>query len=245
MAETARPWLRPPPPPPDASILSPEVVAELRRLRLRFNSDSGGGSTHRQSRNAYDHLLVEVADVMEIAGAPAPDLVIGRRVLTILERALLEKALVAAGVDLGIDDRPRLRAIGPAPHSNRPRSWPTDHARAAAQATPAPAPAAPPPAPPAPPPDPRRELNRRARAMRRRLDTYERDDRLWPTKVDEWCEDLDTYDSVLVELATMVGLPRSALPAGERRRLLSEERDAIEAGLARAGLGVTGSPAGS
>lgn len=72
--------------------------------------------------------------------------------------------------------------------------------------------------------------------MRRRLDIYESDTRLWPTKVDEWCEDLDTYDGVLVDLAAAVGLPASSLPSGGRRRLLSEERVAIEAGLARAGL---------
>ena len=79
--------------------------------------------------------------------------------------------------------------------------------------------------------------------MRRRLDAYESDDRLWPTKVDEWCEDLDTYDGVLIDLAVVVGLPASSRPDGDRRRLLSEERDSLEAGLARAGidLGAPGS----
>lgn len=234
MAEPARPWLLPPPPPPDPSIVPAQVVAELRGLRLRLAADGGGGSNRRrESRNAYDHLLVEVAELMEIPGAPEPDLVIGRRVLTILERSLLEKALSAAGLDIGVEERPRLRAIGPAPEPDgRPR-W---SSRLRADVAPPP----PPRPPPSPPANPRTELTQRARAMRRRLDVYESDDRLWPTKVDEWCEDLDTYDGVLVELAFMVGLPDTVLPAGERRRLLSEEREAIEKGLTRAGLDITG-----
>jgi hypothetical protein len=75
-----------------------------------------------------------------------------------------------------------------------------------------------------------------AKGMRRRLDLYEEDPRLWPTKVEEWCEDLDTYDGVLVDLAGVAGVPPAALPEGDRRRLLSEERTALEAGLARAGI---------
>nr|MDP9453192.1 hypothetical protein [Actinomycetota bacterium] len=67
------------------------------------------------------------------------------------------------------------------------------------------------------------------------LDLYEADDRLWPTKVQEWCEDLDTYDGLLIDLAVATGLPTSVLPEGDRRRLLSEERAGIEGGLARAG----------
>jgi hypothetical protein len=77
--------------------------------------------------------------------------------------------------------------------------------------------------------------------MRRRIDIYEADDRLWPTKVQEWCEDLDAYDGLLVDLAMTFGLPAETLPGGDRRRLLSEERTAIEAGLARAGIDL-GSP---
>ncbi len=76
--------------------------------------------------------------------------------------------------------------------------------------------------------------------MRRRLDAYENDERMWPTKVDEWCEDLDTFDAVLVDLALEVGLPSTSLPGGERRRLLSEEREAIENGLAGAGVDLRG-----
>lgn len=72
--------------------------------------------------------------------------------------------------------------------------------------------------------------------MRRRLDLYETDDRLWPTKVEEWCEDLDTYDGVLVDLAALSGLSALSLPEGNRRRLLSEERDALEDGLQQAGI---------
>ena len=72
--------------------------------------------------------------------------------------------------------------------------------------------------------------------MRRRLDIYESDERLWPTKVQEWCEDLDTYDGVLIDMAVVVGLPKAALTQGDRRRLLSEERSSIEEGLHRAGL---------
>lgn len=76
--------------------------------------------------------------------------------------------------------------------------------------------------------------------MRRRLDAYESDERMWPTKVDEWCEDLDTFDALLVELAMVIGLPSTTLPGGDRRRLLSEEREAIEDGLVRAGVQLRG-----
>ncbi|MDP9421079.1 MAG: hypothetical protein M3P53_13220, partial [Actinomycetota bacterium] len=87
-----------------------------------------------------------------------------------------------------------------------------------------------------PPPTRRTQLIDEARVMRRRLDAYETDDRLWPTKVDEWCEDLDTFDGMLIDLAVEVGLPSTVLPGGGRRRLLSEEREAIEDGLGRAGV---------
>lgn len=82
----------------------------------------------------------------------------------------------------------------------------------------------------------RQQLVALARSMRRRLDLYETDDRLWPTKVEEWCEDLDTYDGVLVDLAGLCGLPASSRPEGDRRRLLSEERAALEQGLERTGI---------
>ena len=233
MAEPVRAWrLPPPPPPPDVSTIPPELLAALKGLRLRLGGNLGGGTPElRRNRTAYDEVLVQVADLLELPGAPEPDLVIGRRILTFPERAMLEKAVMGAGVDLGIA-RPQLRAIG------------TGSAGPSAASRPAPPPPraqpAPPPPPPPPPPDRRTQLTDEARVMRRRLDAYESDDRLWPTKVDEWCEDLDTFDSLLVDLALEVGLPSTALPDGDRRRLLSEEREAIEHGLARAGLDLRG-----
>ncbi|HSH23842.1 MAG TPA: hypothetical protein VK975_07265 [Acidimicrobiales bacterium] len=225
MAEPVRAWrLPPPPPPPDVADLPPDLVRELKSLRLRLGNNLGGGTPERRrARAAYDEALVQVADLLEIPGAPEPDLVIGRRILTFPERAMLEKAVVAAGVDLGVEHRPHLRAIGPAAEPSSPP-------RAAS-------------APPPPPPAPvsrRAQLTNEARAMRRRLDTYENDDRMWPTKVDEWCEDLDTFDAVLVDLALELGLPPTSLPGGDRRRLLSEEREAIERGLAEAGVDLRG-----
>jgi hypothetical protein len=184
-------------------------------------------------RNEYDHALVEMADLLELPGAPEPDLVIGRRVLTTLERSLLEKAVVGRGVDLGIPERVHMRALGPGswPDAGADRSTRGRHQTERRPARPDP------PAPPPPPSLSRREtLIAEARGMRRRLDIYESDERLWPTKVQEWCEDLDTYDRVLIDLAVVIGLPRAALPEGERRRLLSEERSSIEDGLDRVGL---------
>ncbi|MGI9120426.1 MAG: hypothetical protein ACR2G7_09975 [Acidimicrobiales bacterium] len=213
--------------------MPPDLVARARGLRQRLGDYLGGNSqVRRQTRNTYDEVLVQVAHLLELDGAPAPDLVIGRRVLTTLERSLLERAVVAAGVDLGIDVQPRARARALGPGSV------TDAARAQEQQSP-----------------PSRagsgtqrqqslaaQLADRVRVMRRRLDVYEADDRLWPTKVQEWCEDLDAYDGLLVDLAAMAGLPQDALPAGGRRRLLSEERTVLESGLARSGLDLGTSP---
>lgn len=231
MAEPVRAWRRPPPPPPPAvTDLPPEILADLKRLRLRLGDNLGGGTPElRRNRTAYDEALVLVADLLQIAGAPEPDLVIGRRILTFPERAMLEKAVVAAGVDIGLPHRSHLRAIGTGSEPSPPRRPPAS----------APAPA------PSPPPPPvhvsrRARLTNEARVMRRRLDAYESDDRLWPTKVDEWCEDLDGFDALLIDLATEVGLPATALPGGDRRRLLSEERDAIEAGLTAVGVDLRG-----
>lgn len=230
MADLARPWRRPPPPPPDASVVPPDLVARARGLRQRLGDYLGDNSqARRQTRNTYDEVLVEVAHLLELAGAPEPDLVIGRRILTTLERSLLEKAVVAAGVDLGIDVQPRVRALGPGTAGDAPavQGQPVPSSGAGSrpqrqQSLPA-------------------QLADQVRVMRRRLDVYETDDRLWPTKVQEWCEDLDEYDGLLVDLAVMAGLPHDALPAGGRRRLLSEERTALESGLAGAGLDL-GSP---
>ncbi|MDP9420465.1 MAG: hypothetical protein M3P53_10020, partial [Actinomycetota bacterium] len=114
MAEPVRAWRPPPPPPPpDVSTLPPELLARLKGLRLRLGDNLGGGSPERRrTRTAYDEVLVQVADLLELPGAPEPDLVIGRRILTYPERAMLEKAVAAVGVDVGVDHRPRLRAIG-------------------------------------------------------------------------------------------------------------------------------------
>jgi hypothetical protein len=236
VADPVRPWRRPPPPPPHPSSLPPDLVARTKALRLRLGDPAGGGSeTRRRARTDYDHLLVQVADLLELPGAPDPDLVIGRRILTTLERSLLEKSIVAVGVDIGVRHAPRLRQLNSGP-------WLGDRPPAPAPAwRPWSQPASPPPEPPAPPPplNPegrRDQLVALAKGMRRRLDLYEEDDRLWSTKVDEWCEDLDTYDGVLVDLAPLAGVLAAALPEGDRRRLLSEERLALEAGLARAGV---------
>ncbi len=229
-----RPWRRPPPPPPDLSILPPGLVARAKGLRQRLGDPAGGGSeSRRRLRNEYDHALVQVADLLELPGAPDPDLVIGRRVLTTLERSLLEKAAMNRGVDLGIADRSHLRALGP---GAQPDVRPGEPTQAWDASWREPRRADPPPPPPPPPLSRRETLMAEARAMRRRLDLYEADDRLWPTKVQEWCEDLDTYDGVLIDLAVILGLPAAALPQGGRRRLLSEERSSIESGLVRAGF---------
>lgn len=233
MADPVRPWRRPPPPPPDLSVLPPDLVLRAKGLRLRLGDPAGGGSeVRRRTRNEYDHALVRIADLLELPGAPDPDLVIGRRVLTTLERSLMEKAVVGRGVDLGIAERSHLRALNPGAGTRRDsladeptQAWTTSWNE---------------PSPPAPPPPPtltrQESLVAEAKTMRRRLDVYESDDRLWPTKVQEWCEDLDAYDSVLIDLAVSMGIPSAALPEGERRRLLSEERAGIERGLTRAGV---------
>ncbi len=232
MADPVHPWRRPPPPPPDPSTLPPDLVARTKALRLRLGDPASAGTeARRRARTDYDHLLVQVADRLELPGAPDPDLVIGRRVLTTLERSLLEKEIVAVGVDIGVRYAPR-----PPPLTQDTRF---DDRRPAPAPTPAPPPEPPrysPPPPPSPPLSQRDQLVALARGMRRRLDLYERDDRLWPTKVEEWCEDLDTYDGVLVDLAGVAGVPEASLPEGGRRRLLSEERTALEAGLDKAGV---------
>lgn len=247
MADPLRPWRRPPPPPPDLSVLPPDLVARAKGLRLRLGDPAGGGSeARRRMRNDYDQALVVLGDLLELPGAPDPDLVIGRRVLTTLERSLLEKALVGRGVDLGIAEPRHLRALNAGPQRGSTASaWSTDSGPADSWDEPTqawdiswPEPPGHEPPPPLPPPvlTSRERLVVEAKTMRRRLDLYEADDRLWPTKVQEWCEDLDSYDGVIIDLAVVVGLPQVALPDGNRRRLLSEERSSIEHGLARAGL---------
>ncbi|MDP9020685.1 MAG: hypothetical protein M3N25_07770, partial [Actinomycetota bacterium] len=116
MAQPTRPWRPPPRPRPDASSLPPDLVARLRGLRVRLGGNPGAGTAaRRQARNAYDEVLVQVAYLLELPGAPLPELVIGRRVLTILERALLEKEVEAAGLDLGVTHRRSPPALGPGP----------------------------------------------------------------------------------------------------------------------------------
>jgi hypothetical protein len=240
VADPVRPWRRPPPRPPDPSSLPPELVARTKALRLRLGDPAGGGSeARRRARTDYDHLLVQVADLLELPGAPDPDLVIGRRILTTLERSLLEKDIVAVGVDIGVRHAPRLQQLNPGPQTDHRPAPPAPSWTSRAQPAPAPPPPAPAPVPAPPPPPPlsqRDQLVALARSMRRRLDLYEEDDRLWPTKIEEWCEDLDTYDGVLVDLARLAGVPAASLPEGDRRRLLSEERVGLEAGLARTGI---------
>lgn len=240
MAEPTRPWRPSPRPRPDASSLPPDLVARLRGLRLQLGGNPGGaGTAQRQTRNAYDQALVQVAYLLELPGAPLPELVIGRRVLTTLERALLEKEVVTAGLDLGITDRRSPPALGPGPG---PRPGPAPEPVPPPGPVPRPEPAPQPPPSPRAPADPRTVLVGEARVMRRRLDNYENDDRLWPTKVAEWCEDLDAYDGLLVDLARAFHLPATMRPAGDRRRLLSEERSGIEAGLADVGVDLSPPP---
>ncbi|CAN5755687.1 hypothetical protein BH20ACT1_BH20ACT1_14520 [soil metagenome] len=243
MADPVRPWRRPPPPPPDPSILPPDLVDRAKGLRLQLGDNMGGGSEYRRrTRNAYDEALVEVADLLELPGAPDPDLVIGRRVLTTLERSLLEKAVMARGIDLGIAERSMLRVLGPGPQQVACDAYAGDPT--VSWDVPWRDPPSPirhdPPTPPEPPLGRRERLLAEARMMRRRLDLYEGDDRLWPTKVQEWCEDLDAYDGLLIDLAVAMGIPAAALPEGDRRRLLSEERTSIESGLAQAGHELSG-----
>lgn len=234
MAEPTSPWRPPPRRPPDPSSLPPDLVARLRGLRSRLGGDpNSSGAAQRQTRNAYDEVLVQAAYLLELPGAPLPEMVIGRRVLTHLERALLEKEVVAAGLALGVTVRRTPPALGPGPG---PGPSPEPAPPPGPMPRPEPAPS-PPPAPPPPAPvDARKILLREARVMRRRLDNYENDDRLWPTKVAEWCEDLDAYDGLLVDLARAFDLPVAMRPAGDRRRLLSEERAGIEQGLVDAGV---------
>lgn len=131
MAETVRAWRLPPPPPPAVSDLPPGLLAELKGLRLRLGHNLGAGTPERRRmRTAYDEVLVQVADLLELAGAPEPDLVIGRRILTFPERAMLEKAVMAAGVDLGVEHRSPCGRSAPAPtHRGRRARPPHLHLR--------------------------------------------------------------------------------------------------------------------
>ena len=88
-----------------------QMAAELRALRSCFGdyrneqpNSPGGWSAAIYN---YDIALVRVADLLDVAGAPDPDYVVGRRRLTDFERAHLEEQLAEAGVEV----RPP-RAIG-------------------------------------------------------------------------------------------------------------------------------------
>lgn len=81
------------------------LSADLRALRQRlpgYGDDTpatpGGWSAAWYD---YDEALVWAAVELGLPDAPDPDLVIGRRRLTELERAQLEKGLTALGIHLG------------------------------------------------------------------------------------------------------------------------------------------------
>lgn len=83
------------------------LVAEVRALRARLPGYGGPeqlAATRPGAWNAdlyaYDEALVVTARLLEIPGAPRPELFVGARRLTELERRRLEAGIAAAGIDL-------------------------------------------------------------------------------------------------------------------------------------------------
>ncbi|MBW3580643.1 MAG: hypothetical protein KY447_03420 [Actinobacteria bacterium] len=88
--------------PPSAQAV--RLAADLKSLRARlggFGHDlpTTPGEWHAAAWD-YDQALVVAAEAIGVPH-PEPDMVLGRRRLTIAERTLIEKGLVARGLDLG------------------------------------------------------------------------------------------------------------------------------------------------
>ncbi|MBW3644809.1 MAG: hypothetical protein KY441_04815 [Actinobacteria bacterium] len=80
------------------------MAVELKALRARlggFGDDlpTTPGDWHAAAWD-YDQALVVAAETMGVPH-PEPDMVLGRRRLTIAERKLIEKGLISMGFDLG------------------------------------------------------------------------------------------------------------------------------------------------
>ncbi len=84
------------------------MAADLKSLRARlggFGNDlpTTPGEWHAAAWD-YDQALVVAAAAIGVPH-PEPDMVLGRRRLTIAERTVIEKGLVARGLDLGQSPR--------------------------------------------------------------------------------------------------------------------------------------------
>lgn len=80
------------------------MAADLKSLRARLggfgdNLPTTPGDWHAAAWD-YDQALVVAAAALGVPH-PEPDMVLGRRRLTIAERTVIEKGLVAKGLDLG------------------------------------------------------------------------------------------------------------------------------------------------
>ncbi len=80
------------------------MAADLKSLRARLggfgdNLPTTPGDWHAAAWD-YDQALVVAAATLGVPH-PEPDMVLGRRRLTIAERTVIEKGLVAKGLDLG------------------------------------------------------------------------------------------------------------------------------------------------
>lgn len=88
--------------PPGGQAL--RMAADLKSLRARLggfgdNLPTTPGDWHAAAWD-YDQALVVAAAALGVPH-PEPDMVLGRRRLTIAERTVIEKGLVAKGLDLG------------------------------------------------------------------------------------------------------------------------------------------------
>lgn len=83
------------------------LAYELRTIRSHLPSHGASGELTpgtpggwNAAQYAYDEALVVAANLMGLPSAPPPDLFMGTRLLTHLERARLERGLADYGVDL-------------------------------------------------------------------------------------------------------------------------------------------------
>lgn len=88
--------------PPSSQAM--RMAADLKSLRNRLggfgnNLPTTPGDWHAAAWD-YDQALVIAAAALGVPH-PEPDMVLGRRRLTIAERTVIEKGLVARGLDLG------------------------------------------------------------------------------------------------------------------------------------------------